>query len=259
LGDFVQLLEKIEYLLKDRAKTRQVKEVRIGLGYTAVLLDDTGLGLAYTFNGQQSIHSCKLLNNLRPLTPRPASDLLKLLRSEDLVEAAVGLATANALANRKRSGLRYGDILNDLNLNDQDRLGMVGMFAPLLPEIKKSGAELKIFDLETDKIKEDQLYPAQKAFELLPECNKVIITGTSLINKTLPGLLNVLQQGNRDLILLGASTPLLPEAFTDTPITILSGVIPLQNEKIMDIISWAGGMVQFKPYVQKVLVPIRKL
>ena len=38
--------------LAEKAQHRLVEEVRIGLGYTAVLLDDGACGLAYTFRDE---------------------------------------------------------------------------------------------------------------------------------------------------------------------------------------------------------------
>jgi len=43
------LIEKVCDLLMPATAARSVSDIRVGLGYTAVQLDDGGCGLAYTF------------------------------------------------------------------------------------------------------------------------------------------------------------------------------------------------------------------
>jgi hypothetical protein len=52
--------------------------------------------------------------------------------------------------------------------------------------------------------------------------------------------------------LLGPSTPLLPEAFADTPVTWLSGIRIENPAQVLRVVSEGGGTRTFSPYVQKV-------
>jgi hypothetical protein len=52
--------------------------------------------------------------------------------------------------------------------------------------------------------------------------------------------------------MLGASTPLLPEVFAHTPVTVLSGIIVTHPENILQIVSEGGGMQLFKKNIDKV-------
>ena len=58
------------------------------------------------------------------------------------------------------------------------------------------------------------------------------------------------------MVLLGASTPLIQEAFQGTPVTMLSGILVPDPEKILKIVSCAGGMQVFKSLIQKVNLPV---
>jgi len=83
-----------------------------------------------------------------------------------------------------------------------------------------------------------------------------VITSTSILNHTVDAILNAARTC-REVVLLGASTPILPEVFTDTPVKILSGVVVTDTEKIMRIVSEGGGMRLFKNYIRKVNVRLR--
>lgn len=94
--------------------------------------------------------------------------------------------------------------------------------------------------------------PADAAMDILPECQVAVITSTSIINNTVDGILNACCNC-RDVIMLGASTPLLPEVFAHTPVTVLSGIIVTHPENILDIVSEGGGMQLFKKISAKLI------
>ena len=48
------------------------------------------------------------------------------------------------------------------------------------------------------------------------------------------------------------STPLLPEVFTDTPVTWLSGIRIESPGRVLRVVSEGGGTRNISPYVQKV-------
>ena len=102
------------------AHGRTVVDVRIGLCYTAVLLDDNSAGVAYTF--KESLPAgCDIFPGSRPVAGKPVSEILGYLTSPDLLQRAVGLATANALINHSRKELVAGDILEALACGADDR------------------------------------------------------------------------------------------------------------------------------------------
>jgi len=230
------------------AEKMMVRDVRIGLGYTAVQLENGQTGVALTFR-EDLKRGCNVFQGLFPLAGRAASDMINLLDSEKKIEMAVGLATANALANKMGQGYKIGDTLEYLHISPEDRVGMVGFFAPMLPRLKKRASDLLIF--EKVKKKEGDLLPEEDAYRLLPECHVAVITSTAIVNHTLDRLLEA-ARSCREVVLLGASTPLLPQCFRETPVTFLSGVIVTKPEEILRIVSEGQGMRFFKENVKKV-------
>jgi len=243
--------EKIIETLRDKGRQEGVKDVRIGLGYTAVQLESGKTGLAYTFR-QDLPGGCSVFHGLRPLAGRKAWELLSFLNSDEKIEAALGLASANALVNHQINGALEGDILEFLNLHPEDEVGMVGYFAPLVSELKKRVKHLHIFE-KLDQ--PGEILPEEAAFEWLPKCQIALITSTTILNNTLDSLLNS-SASCREVILLGTSTPLLKEAFKDTPVTMLSGIEVLDAERVLQIVSEGGGTQFFKNFVRKVNLPV---
>ena len=248
----MSISEKIRDQMIHKAQGIKVRDVRIGLGYTAVLLDNGQAGLAFTFNDSMK-KGCTIFTGLYPLAGRDASELLTFLSSSDKIEMAVALATANALANTMRDDLLEGDILEYIHITNQDRVGMVGFFSPLLPRLKKKTSSIFIF--EQIKERQGDLLPEEEVHELLPQCQVALITSTSILNHTVENILDAARYC-REVALLGASTPLVPEAFTDTPVTFLSGVVVTRPQEILRIVSEGGGMRFFKKNIKKVNISL---
>ena len=86
--------------------------------------------------------------------------------------------------------------------------------------------------------------------ELL-HCQAAIITSTALLNNSIEDLFK-LTKGCREVVMLGPSTPLIPAAFKDTPVTCLSGVVVVKPHKTLRIVSEGGGMRDFHNAIKKV-------
>jgi uncharacterized protein (DUF4213/DUF364 family) len=241
--------------LADIAREMMVADVRIGLGYTAVKLADGRTGVAYTFCDQAQ-GGCSVFNGIRPLCGRPASDLLALLESPDAIEAAVGLACGNALANRIEPGHLRGDVLEHLDVRPEDDVAMVGNFGPLVEAIRKSARSLTIFERVVAPT--GLLRPQEEAVGALPRCQIALITATSIINHTIDDLLEA-ARACRLVALVGASTPLVAEAFAATGVTLLSGVVVTTPAEVLRVVSEGGGMRQFGPHVRKVTMKVSSL
>ncbi|MBU2549796.1 MAG: DUF364 domain-containing protein [Proteobacteria bacterium] len=235
--------------LKDRASEHRIADVRLGLGYVAVRLDDGAAGAAFTFRDQLG-DGCCVFRGLRPLAGRSAADLLAGLGSDQPLEAAVGLATANALANRMGPDFFKGDVIEALDLGPEVRVGMIGYFGPLVAPLRQRVGELLIFE-KAERSADGPLYPAESAPDMLPGCQVALITATALINRTLDDLLQAARDC-RQVVLLGASTPLCPRAFAGTPVTLLSGIVIDRAEDLLQVVSEGGGMRDFRGLVSKV-------
>ena len=249
----MDIRKNIREQLASAAEGRTVADVRIGLGYTAVMLDDGRAGVAFTFH-QDLPERCSLFKGRLPLEGRKANEVMALMDSQEKIETAVGLATANALANVSGEHLQGGDVLDYIQLLPEDRVGMVGMFGPLINPIRKAAKELLIFEKNQDRA--DGLQPSSEIVPQLPDCQVAFITATSIVNHSMDEFLHAAARC-REVVVLGATTPLVPAAFKETPVTCLSGIVVSSPAEVLRIVSSAGGMRHFKGYVQKVNLPVR--
>jgi len=246
------ILQQLREYAAGLAHDRTVADVRIGLCYTAVLLDDGSAGVAYTFK-ECLPPGCDIFQGKRPVAGKTASETLAYLSSPDLLERAVGLATANALINHSREELVTGDILDVLACGTDDRVGMVGYFPPLMPVLKPKVKELLVFEALLKGT--PGVYAEDQAAALLPSCTVAIITATTLLNNTLPELLEACRNC-RAVAIVGATTPLAPEVFKQQNVTLLSGIVVTNSLGILRQVSEGGGMGSFKGYIEKVNLPI---
>jgi uncharacterized protein len=241
------LRRTIRELLGSACSDLLVRDVRLGLGYSAVRLEDGRTGVAYTFR-DDLVGGCSVFQGARPLAGKPAGELLAFLESSEKIESAIGLATANALVNTGQIGGVPGDVLEAVEMVPSDQVGMVGFFGPLIPALENRVRELLIFEESAES--SPGLLPASEAMNRLPKCDVALITSTTIINGTIDRLLEAASRC-RETVLLGSSTPCLPEAFQDTPVSLLSGMTVVDSAGILQVVSEGGGTRFFKPYVKK--------
>ncbi len=240
------LLDEVCDQLLPVAADHSVADVRIGLGYTGVQLDDGSCGLAYTFR-QGTGAGCCVLKEAGSLSGRSASKLAEGAHSQDLIIAALGLATLNALI---KPALHFaGDILDLLSVAQTETVGMVGYFGPLVEPLKRRAKALHIVEQREDMGPE--VLPEGAAERILPQCQVVIVSATALLNRTLDAILDRCR-GAREIAILGPSTPLLPSVFASHGVTILSGMEVTDSRQALSIISEGGGTRQLGNSIRKV-------
>ncbi len=179
---------------------------------------EANLGIAMTTPG----------NTVAALCPTPyegmeLEELAKAAKSWNLTEASYGCAAINAFYNtpERLSALRVHldfDLYctHGLELKNK-RIGVVGHLN--MPDfVREQAAELLI--LERNPRPGD--YPDSACEWILPTCDIVLITGSTLVNKTLPRLLELCQ--NACTILTGPSVPLCP-ALLDMGIDRIAGLV----------------------------------
>jgi len=249
-------LSTIEMIQKEAlryCRDLRINDVRMGSSYNAVELEDGNTGIAYSFmRGTTHINGISM--ELSSFKGKMVSEILEYLSSSSVYHASLGLATVNAICNREKPGLIFGNILEHLNINESDTVGMVGNFRPILPRILKITGSVYIF--EQIQKRQGNILPEQDAYNLLPECDVALISSTSIINHTIDRLLKS-ASSCRETVLLGASTPLLPSAFWGANVTFLSGILVKESSRVLEVVSKGGGVRAFGEFVVKVNIDMR--
>ncbi len=257
--DARSVVETLSSHLMTKARERTIRQAVAGGRFCAVMLDDGGVGVA-NLCPDVCGEPTRRVSDWLPQPGTPAADALATLVSSE--QSAIGLATANALANRfpHHGGpsdelSTRGDLLEVLELNADDHVGMVGCFSPLVEGIRRRVRRLSVFE-RGPRLTPD-LFPEDRAVELLPECSVALITATTLLNGTSDELL-IAAANCREVVLLGPSTPLVPEVFATFPrrITLLAGVVVTNAEELLRTVAGDGGTRDFKTSVVKVNVRV---
>lgn len=176
-----------------------------GKYWTLAETDDGGAGLAMTTEGDTI--SPMYPNGIAGLPLKAAGAAVK---SWNLLEAGFGMAACNAFYNTpgRLRELRCGEPYDNYCTAGLDFSGKtVGLIGHLkMPEhvLRDAG---RVFILERHPQAGD--YPDSACDLLLPQCDAVLITGSALVNKTLPHLLDLCK--NAYVILTGPTVPMCPD------------------------------------------------
>ncbi len=222
-------------ILRERAYATTIKTLSIGLGYTAVELDDGSLGVGYTW--LDSKISCTLMKDPEDYEGKQSSFLLGKLFSENLLDRSVAIALVNALNYRNAMSFEEDKdtLLDDLNITEGSRVSMVGYFSPVVEKLKTRNVELNVFDLGKQIGTKNEFYA-----NLRHNTDAVILTSTSVIHGSTEEVLSHVPEETQ-CVLLGPTTPMMPEAFAHLPITILGGTLPLDAVAVLKSIRHAKG------------------
>lgn len=243
------VVNKTINILSSIAESRTVADVRIGLGYTCVLLDNGAAGIAWT--GASVAGGCSKLMLAGSLAGSSAKNILQLLSDEtNELSRSVGLACANALiaATGERSSMQADtkDVLDIISIKPEDYVVMVGFFAPLVPQIKKIGCRFNIVELDASK---PSVLSQDEGFTALGECSVALITSTSVVTGTVDGLLASVAKA-RAAVMLGPSTLMLPAAFANTAVTHLAGAWVRDAKRVLQVVSEGGGTMLLRSAIE---------
>ncbi len=232
-----------------RCGNKTILDIRAGLGYTSVLLSDGGCGLAYTFRNDLGA-CCTSMEKAGKLIGMNAEEVIPWLMEDNRLKAAIGLATANAVFNTNAESYGHGNVIDEISIESSDTFGMIGEFRPILTKVRAKAKQVYVFEQKPNL--GEGLYSEQQIPHLLPQCSVIVITSTSIINHTIDEILPYCANA-KQVCLVGASTPLIPELFRALPITLLAGVVVTNADLLLQIVSQGGGTMSMKPAVDQVL------
>ncbi len=240
------ILKRLYEHLETSAKDFRIADLRIGLSYVGIKLDNGSAGLAAVLP-ENSPRGCTVLKEAGTYVGSSAIDVLKnLVDGKNALHRTIGVATANALVFPKGEDNEDREATTFLNLQPGEKVAMVGLFAPLVERIRSTGATLTIVEKNPERL--ELLSPEEKQ-KALKDCDVAIITATTLLNNTFEETIGLLGTP-RSVVLMGPSTPLVPEIFYDTPVTHLGGAVVTDSEKTLQIISEGGGTPALRPYLR---------
>ncbi len=253
------IIERVYELALPALAGKKIKEARIGLSLMAVELDNGSIGVTYVLRNEVK-DACTALPNAGKIAGMPAEEAAKwALQGRSVIASALGLAVLNAVADfdqlTQDEQADDSDAVFSVNVLPEDTVGVIGHIGPVISRLR--GKVKKIMVFERGETLSDGEYPESLQNELLPECQLVFVTSATMINGTLENLLNHCANA-RDVVMVGSSTPLYPQAFRETKVSVLAGTrwLPSNRDAIFEGISQCAGMKQMIRYGEKISIRV---
>jgi uncharacterized protein len=124
---------------------------------------------------------------------------------------------------------------------------VIGAFVPFLKSLKRARQSFTVLELDPATLKPDELpyfLPADRADEVLPSADVVLITGTTLLNDTLEHILTLCRPDAR-VVVVGPTVGLLPDAFLRRGVAVLGGIRVTDRGAFLDVLAEGGSGYHF--------------
>lgn len=205
--------------------------------FCALELEDGSLGLCFVLIGDT-------LDQLRAgregfgLPGADALDLARRFAGGEGIARTLGFAAANALTRCFFDRAAYvpdasTDSIGQLDPQAGERIGMIGLFTPLVERIVKAGAELVVVELKPGLVGDRGRYRVTLDAGELASCGKVISTSTLLLNDTLDTMLGHCRQA-RWFAMIGPGAGCLPDGLFARGVTLVGGSWIHNREGFLD-------------------------
>jgi len=227
----------LQDILESLAGDAPIEEVRRGVHLTAV--KSRFCGLSSTMMRDAICHGGEE-EPMKPFTEMTARELARYALSGDVSRASLGLAAINSLTGTKIADCTDMDGLKLIaEIGEGRNISIIGHF-PFLEGLRETARNLWI--IERHPLPGD--YPEEDSRTFLPQSDIVVITATTLINHTLPGLLALCSKGSVKM-LLGPTTPMSKVLF-DHGIDVLSGSVVVDVETAFKAVSEGANFMRLK-------------
>ncbi len=220
------LIEKVLESAIPYLENRTIRDGVLGLSLIGIELDNEDIGLSYMLRDRLP-PGCSSFGFAQEIIGANALEVAKLaVEGKDDAQRGVGVAVLTAGSNQldipdeDLSHPHFG-----LNIDSKDTIGMIGFIPPVAKRFSEVAREVIVFDKgisHSGGRDLSMIHPMDQQKELLPKCDVVIISGTTMINGTIDQLLDWCDNA-REIVMVGSSTPMYPEAFRGTKVTILAG------------------------------------
>lgn len=241
--------------LGDRLDDVTLERVVFGLFFTGVKLSTGEGGLCFTpIKEIPEAVCCPSSARAMPLSGRlrgtPGSSMLEWLGSANPLKAALGIACLNALsehcsAEGEHCGypLGRGDAFDAVPVADFPKAVVVGALIPMLRRLKRSGTQWTVLEMDPATLKGEELehyLPAERFGEVVPDADLLVITGVTVLNGALPGLMAAAKPG-AEVIVTGPTVSMDPEPLFRLGVTVVGGLRVTDADTAMDVIAEGGS------------------
>ena len=230
-----------------------VRDLVVGISLIAVQLSNEAVGVSYVLRYGLP-PECAAFGYAAGAVGMSALDVARwYVDGKDNIARSIGGAVLAAASQQldidddTDEKCHYG-----MDITAEDTVGMIGFIKPVAKVLSKQVKKLYVFDEGVSLYEGDvHVCGMERQPVLLPQCTKMIITGSSTINGSINGLLDMCSNASQ-IAMVGSSTPMFPEGWKDTKVTTLAGSWwpSERKEEIFRIISQGGGIAQLRHIIR---------
>lgn len=269
----LETIDRLYEILGDEIEDIYVDRVVFGLFFTGVKLSNGKGGISYTpLKSLSGAVCCPSSAATMPRAGRMAGENVKhflddMFKGGDL-KKTLGIAVINALATtcwsmgkgNETYAIEYDmDPIEKIEIEEGTHTVVVGALVPYIKMLIKNNREFSILELDPSTLKEHERkyhVPTGREDEVVPKADYMIITGTTLINDSLEGLLEMTKPGAK-VIVVGPTVSMIPEAFFKRNVSYVGGVEVTDPDKLLDTLAEGGsGYHFFGKYAKKTVISL---
>jgi uncharacterized protein (DUF4213/DUF364 family) len=243
----MKILEDLISALNTEAK---VRDIRLGLFHTAVLTRNCGLAASLPRDALQQEQPS--VGEPGRLLEKSALELARMSYSNNILEAAIGMAAINSLLevnDEQCRELNASEIIAEKGKGN--KVAIVGHF-PFIPKLRQMVKELWVIE----KNPREGDFAEGEAENLIPQADVVGITGTAFTNHTIEQLLKLCRP-EAYVVIIGDTAPISPILF-DYGIDAISGTKVTDPELALRCISQGATYQQIRGIRQLTMLRNRR-
>jgi uncharacterized protein (DUF4213/DUF364 family) len=242
-----------------------ISDVRIGKYLTAVRLSDNSYGTSSTIadNNPVCTKSNRDFGDFTPLKIKgqTVSGILESQKDSGTI-LSLKAAVLNAVSSTIVSAGKYRiiedcDPIQLLDLNGGKTITIVGAFQSYIRKISDTNNKLYVLELNENALTLEQqslFVPAGEYKRIIPASDVLIITGQTLVNRTIDELLAA--AGTRtQVIVTGPSSNIIPDVLFENKVSIIGATRITKPGILFDLVSEGGtGYHLFEYCARKICI-----
>jgi uncharacterized protein (DUF4213/DUF364 family) len=242
-----------------------ISDVMIGLHLTAVRLSDKSIGTSATL--ADTLPFCAKTNrDFGDFTPlrikgQKVKDLLETGNNSATI-SSIKMAVLYAVSSSIISSANYRIIENCdpiqlLDLGSDKTITIVGAFQSYIRKVSVTENKFYILEMDVNTIAPEHrqfFAPADEYRKVLQVSDIVIITGQTLVNKTIDDLLSAVSP-NAQVVVTGPSSGIIPDILFKNRVSIVGTMRITNPDIVFDIVGEGGtGFHLFKYCAEKICI-----
>ena len=240
--------------------TITIETVVIGVFFTGVKLSNGAGGVSFTpvKNIPQAVccpSSAGRIFDPFKIRGAKAADVLTELTSKEPIKVAVAVGTLNALSSYCWDrGLTDNyriqmdvDALDAVRMGEESSVAVIGAFVPVLRKLRNRGGPWWIIEQDPKTLKNDELshfVPGDQSQETISVADVLIVTGVTLVNHTLEGILQAARP-DAEIAVIGPTASLLPNSLFERGVRVMGGVWVKRPDELLDVLAAGGSGYHF--------------